>query len=63
MIMSQAEALHVRWNLSRCIHRKLTLKGRYLRWKGIDLKRSLERYTCDACGKPIVCALKAPVSQ
>jgi hypothetical protein len=66
MIMNQAAALRVRWNgradLSPCAHRDLTLKGRCLRWKGIDLKRSLERYTCNGCGKPIVCTLKTPVS-
>jgi len=39
---------------SPCAHRVLTLKGRYLTMKGIDLTRSRERYTCNACGKPVV---------
>ena len=66
MTMNQAAALRVRWkgraDLSPCAHRDLTLKGRYLRWKGIDLKRSLERYTCNRCGKPVVLTLETPVS-
>jgi hypothetical protein len=66
MTMNQAAALRVRWkgrsDLSPCAHRDLTLKGRYLRWKGIDLKRSLEHYTCNGCGKVIVRTLKTPVS-
>jgi len=66
MMMHQAAALRVRWKgrsvLSPCAHRDLTLKGRYLRWKGIDLKRSLERYICNACGKLVVRTLKTPVS-
>jgi hypothetical protein len=66
MIMSQATVLRVRWkgraDLSSCAHRDLTLKGRYLRWRGIDLKRSLERYICNACGKPVVRTLKTTVS-
>jgi hypothetical protein len=47
---------------SPCAHRDLTLKGRYLSLKGIDLKRSTERYTCNACGKPVVRTLKTSVS-
>ena len=58
MTMKQAAALCVRWkgraDLSPCAHRDLTLEGRYLRWKGIDLKRSLERYICNGCGEPVV---------
>jgi hypothetical protein len=45
-------------NQPACAHRVLTLKGRYLSLKGIDLKRSTERYTCNACGKPVVRTLK-----
>lgn len=45
-----------------CEHRNLTLKGRYLTLKGIDVKRSRERYTCNACGKPVVRTLNVPVS-
>ncbi len=66
MTMNQATVLRVRWkgraDLSPCAHQDLTLKGRYLRWRGIDLKRSLERYICNACGKPVVRTLKTPVS-
>ena len=66
MTMNQAAALRVRWkervDPSPCAHPDLTLEGRYLRWKGIDLKRSLERYTCNGCGKPLVRTLKTPVS-
>ena len=62
MIMNQAAALRVRWkgraDLSPCVHRDLTLKGRYLRWKGIDLKRALERYNCNGSDKPLVLQLK-----
>ena len=43
---------------SPCAHRDLTLNGRYLTLKGIDLKRSTECYTCNACGKPVVRTLK-----
>ena len=43
---------------SPCAHRDLTLKGRSLRLQGLDLKRSTERYTCNACGKPVVRTLK-----
>ncbi len=43
---------------SPCAHPDLTLNGRYLRLKGLDLKRSTERYTCNACGKPVVRTLK-----
>ena len=62
MTMNQTAALLVRWkgraDLSPCAHRDLTLEGRYLRWKGFDLKRSLERYTCNGCGEPVVRSLK-----
>lgn len=40
---------------SPCAHRGLTLKG-------IDLKRSRERYTCNAFSKPVVRTLKTSVS-
>ena len=66
MTMNQAAALRVRWtgraDLSPCAHRDLTLEGRYLRWKGIDLKRALERYNCNGCGKPLVLTLETLVS-
>jgi hypothetical protein len=45
---------------SPCAHRDLTLKGRYLTLTGLNLMRSRERYTCNACGKPIVRTLKTP---
>ncbi len=47
---------------SPCAHRDLTLAGRYLRLRGLDLKRSTERYTCNACGTPLVRTLKMSVS-
>ena len=47
---------------SPCTHRDLTLVGRSLRWQGLDLKRSTERYTCNACGKPLVRTLKTSLS-
>ena len=66
MTMNQATALRVRWkgraDLSPCAHRDLTLKGRYRRWKGIDLKRSMERDTCQRCGTSVVRTLNTPVS-
>jgi len=43
---------------SPCAHQDLTLAGRSLRLQGFDLKRSTERYTCNACGKPLVRTLK-----
>ena len=46
--------IRIKVNQPPCAHRILTLKGRYLTLKGIDLRRSRERYTCDACGKPVV---------
>ena len=46
---------------SPCAHRDLTLAGRSLRWQGLHLKRSTERYTCDACGTPLVRTLKTSV--
>jgi transposase-like protein len=39
--------IRIKVNQPPCAHRILTLKG-------IDLRRSRERYTCDACGKPVV---------
>ncbi len=47
---------------SPCTHRDLTLAGRSLRWQGFDLKRSTERYTCNACGQPLIRTLKTSVS-
>ena len=47
---------------SPCAHRNLTLAGRSLRWQGLHLKRSTERYTCNACGTPLVRTLNTPVS-
>jgi len=55
MAMNQGVAFRVRWKRRAgflpCAHLDLKLKGRYLRWKGTDLKRSVERYTCNACGE------------
>ena len=45
-----------------CAHQSLTLRGRYLTLKGLDLKRSRERYTCNACGKQVVRTLNQPAS-
>jgi hypothetical protein len=53
--------IRIKVNQPPCAHRILTLKGRYLTLKGIDLRRSRERYTCDACGKPVVRTLKLSV--
>jgi hypothetical protein len=47
---------------SPCAHRDLTLAGRFLRLQGLHLKRSTERYTCNACGIPLVRTLKMSVS-
>jgi transposase-like protein len=41
-------------NCLPCAHRDLTLAGRSMRLQGLALKRSTERYTCNACGKPLV---------
>jgi hypothetical protein len=54
--------IRIKVNQPLCEHRVLTLKGRYLTLKGIDLKRSRERYTCNACGTPVVRTLKTSVS-
>jgi hypothetical protein len=66
MTINQAATVLVkgrgRADLLLCAHRDLTLEGRYLRWKGFDLKRSLERYTCNGCGKPVVRSRKTSVS-
>ncbi|HEY6262001.1 MAG TPA: hypothetical protein VIW47_10430 [Nitrospiraceae bacterium] len=43
---------------SGCSHRDLTLAGRSMRMQGRSLKRSTERYTCNACGKPLIRTLK-----
>jgi transposase-like protein len=45
--------IRIKVNQPACTHQALTLKG-------IDLKRSRERYICNACGKPIVRTLKRP---
>ena len=47
---------------SPCAHRVLTLNGRYLAMKGIAFTRSRERYTCNACGEPVVRTLNTSVS-
>ena len=47
---------------SPCAHRVLTLNGRYLTLKGADLRRSRERYTCNACGAGVVRTLKPSMS-
>src|ERR1051325_4521504 len=44
---------------SPCAHRGLTLAGRSMRLQGLALKRSTERYTCNACGKPLVRTLNS----
>ena len=66
MTMNQAAAFRVRskrqMDLPPCAHLDLRLEGRYLRWKGFDLKRSLERYTCNGCGEPVVPTFKTLVA-
>jgi len=47
--------IRIKVNQAPCAHQYLTLKG-------IDLKRSTERYTCNACGDSVVRTLKASVS-
>jgi hypothetical protein len=54
--------IRIKVNKPPCVHRVLTLKGRYLTLKGIHLRRSRERYTCNACGIPVVRTLKSSVS-
>ena|SRR5436853_7485771 len=55
--------IRIRVNQPACDHRDLTLNGRYLTLKGLDLRRSRERYTCDACGKPLVRTIKSSLSE
>jgi hypothetical protein len=50
--------IRIKVNQPACAHRDLTLKGRYLTLKGIDLNRSRERYICNACGQPMIRTLK-----
>jgi hypothetical protein len=50
--------MRIKVNQPACAHRDLTLKGRYLTLKGIDLKRSRERDICNACGQPMIRTLK-----
>ena len=47
--------IRIKVNQAPCAHQYLTLNG-------IGLKRSRERYTCNACGKPVVRTLKTSVS-
>jgi transposase-like protein len=47
--------IRIRVNQPACAHRALKLKG-------IDLRRSVERYACMDCGEPIVRTLKTSVS-
>jgi transposase-like protein len=54
--------IRIRVNEPVCAHQILTLKGRYLTLKGRHLRRSRERYTCNACGARVVRTLKTPVS-
>jgi len=67
-VRSEREPMKIRIKVNQsadrspCAHRDLTLKGRSLRLQGLDLKRSTERYTCNACGKPVVRTLKTSVS-
>jgi hypothetical protein len=53
--------IRIKVNQPACAHRGLTLKGRYLTLKGIDLKRSKERYICNACGQPMIRTFKTSV--
>ena len=43
--------IRIKVNQPACAYRDLTLKG-------IDLKRSRERYICNACGQPMIRTLK-----
>lgn len=54
--------IRIKVNQPPCAHRVLTLKGRFLTLKGADLRRSRERYTCNACGKQVVRTLHPPGS-
>jgi hypothetical protein len=54
--------IRIKVNQPACTHQALTLKGRYLTLKGIDLKRSRERYTCNACVKPVIRTVNTSVS-
>ena len=66
MALNQAVAFRMRWKgragLLPCAHLDLKLKGLYLRWKGTDFKRSVERCICNGCGEPVVRTLNTPVS-
>lgn len=54
--------IHFKVKPPTCTHQALTLKGRYLTMKGRHLRRSRERYTCNACGARVVRTLNQPVS-
>ena len=54
--------IRIRVNQPACAHQVLTLKGRYLTLKGRHLRRSRERYTCNACGARVVRTLNTSVS-
>ena len=47
--------IRIKVNQPACTHQALTLKG-------IDLKRSRERYTCNACVKPVIRTVNTSVS-
>ncbi len=54
--------IHFKFKQPVCTHQVLTLKGRYLTMKGRHLRRSRERYTCNACGARVVRTLNQPTS-
>ena len=54
--------IRIRVNQPACVHQVLTLKGRYLTLKGRHLRRSRERYTCNACGARVMRTLNTSVS-
>ena len=54
--------IRIRVNQPACAHQVLTLKGRYLTLKGRHLRRSRERYTCNACGARVVRTLNTSIS-
>jgi len=54
--------IRIRVNPPACTHQVLTLKGRFLTLRGRHLRRSRERYTCNACGVRVVRTLNTPGS-
>ena len=53
--------IRIRVNPPACTHQVLTLKGRFLTLRGRHLRRSRERYTCNACGVRVVRTLNTSV--